>query len=138
MVNLLSFYRFIAVKYPLKSYLKDVEMLKKFQLKFFICITSINALSSVFYHIVEQRDEMPTALCMYVGETNSSITIKCITLCLASLQAGSFISVTIFYSCIVKVLRKQKCIRLNRSKSNNDKVVFQAVLICASKTFHYY
>ena len=137
LVNLLTFYRFIAVKYPLKSYLKDVEMLRKIQLKLFICITSMYALSSVFYHIAEQRDEMPTALCMYVGGTNSSITIRCVTLCLVIIQTGSFISVTIFYSFIVQVLRKQKCTTLNRSKSNNDKVILQAVLICASKALCY-
>ena len=135
LVNMWSFYRLIAVKYPLNKYLKNSDILKPIMIFCSLICASLCILCSVLYHIVEMKNTMPSELCMYVGDSFSSPTLMSVILFKSLLQFGSLVSMVIFYFMIIHIMISTKYIEIK--KTLIKRIICQAVFVCTVNSLYY-
>ena len=128
LVNLWTLYRLIAVKYPLNKYLKDLDIFKLITLFCSLFCALMSIMCSIGYHIVEDRDTMPSEVCMYVGESFTSVTLRFFTLFQSTMQIGTFLSTLMFHFFMLKEIKKSNFVKFNKSIAG--KVRYQAMLVC--------
>ena len=127
LLTLISVSRFVAVRYPFNSHFRNMQFLIRYLLTGFLSTITFCVVIFFLYSAVELRHEMPSSTCLFLGETHNSKTIKCFTILVALLQFGSFISIIVLYSHIIKQYSVSD-VRKSHGKAEKQ-VLSQALLV---------
>ncbi len=131
LLNLITIARFVSVKYPFSHHFKSLTILKRYLLTGFPVNFVIAALSLCSYQVLEGYFSMPSATCLFLGETNQSLTVKSATAFVCFLEVGSFVSVVIFYTSMFRNLGESK-LTMNKNQKREQSMLVQALLVATS------
>ena len=124
LMALISISRLVVVKYPFNSHFKQLKLIIRYVFAGFSGNISICLGITFLYYTIEGRSEMPSSMCLFLGETLNSKTIKGFTIMISLLQFGLCISTIVIYYYIPKFHR------LSDFRKKHDKqVLFHSLLV---------
>ena len=123
----------VVVKYPFNSHFKNHKIITRYLGTGIICTSIISLMTLYNYQSIEQNLLIPSSSCLFIGETMKSLTIKSTTIFMVTLQMGSFISITIFYSMMWRELKKPSTI-ISQRTSIDKQVLIQSLLVTTTNT----
>ena len=121
--------RFVAVKLPFKTFLKE-----KHNIWFCVkcgagLIAAVCTCCLLSYMLGESQSFMPSKICSMVGDTKSSVTVFALTVIFAFTQVGSFIAILIQYLIMYKEITKPKLCSsmMAERKKKSSSLVFKII-----------
>ena len=136
LLNLLSLSRLYTVKYSFKSYFRNIKIISKQIIAGVMCNAILCVVIFFTYLNIEQNAMMPSSVCLFLGETLKSITVKTATIMIIVLQMGSFLSITICYLMMWKEIKKSS-FTISRTASIDRKVLIQSLLVTVTNVLYW-
>ncbi len=136
LLNLLTVARLCAVKYPFDSKFKSTKLVLKCSFSVSLLAASLSLLSVLLHVFAEKQLEMPSATCIFLGQTSDHITITATSVLVSVLEMLSVASISSQYVAIhTELMSGSKLFSQNSRTSTQGKkqsIVHQAALITIS------
>ena len=129
LLTLAAISRLFVVRFPFNSHFKSVKIFIRYILGGIVCNAGCCIVVAYIYGAVEQNKLMPSPVCIYLGETFKSLTIKNATIGVALLQIFCFIITTIIYLIIIYTLKIQN---VTKNVEAEKQVLIQVLLVTAT------
>ena len=127
-LNLVAVSRFYIVKYPFSYHFKTIKVMARYLVTIVLCNIMFCALILFSYQTIETNSLMSSSVCLFLGETFKSVTVKIATILIIILQTGSFVSITIFSIEMWNELKKSTVSSSNTNSADKE-VLKQSVLV---------
>ncbi len=106
--NFITVSKFVAVKFPLNSTLKEKHKVMKYVGMGAVLIIMLDVLFVLAYSLIEKKNSVPLKMCLLAGDSKTSIAVTTLTIMVSIVQKGSFVSLVTQYVLIFKEITKPK------------------------------
>ena len=106
--NFITVSKFIAVKFPFNSSLKEKHKVMKYIAVGAVLIFMLDVLFVLAFSLIEKKGFVPLKMCLLAGDSKMSIAVTTLTILVAIMQKGSFVSLVTQYVLIFKEITKPK------------------------------